>query len=235
MRQSVFKFKQFDIIQQESAMKVGTDGVLLGSWTSINKASKILDVGCGTGLITLMLAQKSIDSESDIVAIEIDEASYTEAKINVKNSNWPQRIHIENIAVQKFNPKSTFDLIVCNPPFFPLINRQTRRDIARHANKLSLEDLISHSARLLSDRGILTIIIPKLSEEYFCKKAELYQLYCNRACYVSGNKNTSIKRVMLEFSFYQNIKKEEYLVIENSRHQYTDDYIDLCKHFYLHM
>ena len=145
MRRSVFKFKQFDITQQKSAMKVGTDGVLLGSWASVNKASKILDVGCGTGVITLMLAQKSIDNQSEIVAIEIDELSYEEARLNVNNSNWAQRIQLKNIALQNFNVESNFDLIVCNPPFFPLINRQSRRNIARHANKLSLEELISHS------------------------------------------------------------------------------------------
>lgn len=233
MRQSVFKFKQFDIIQEKSAMKVGTDGVLLGSWISINKPSKILDIGCATGLIALMLAQKNIDSY--IVAIEIDEASYTEAKSNVKNSNWAKRIQLKNIALQNFNAESNFDLIACNPPFFPLINRHTRRDVARHANKLSLEELIINSVRLLSKNGILAIIIPKLSEEYFCKKAKLYQLHCNRVCYVSGNKNSPIKRVLLELSFHQSITKKEYLVIENSRHQYTDAYIALCKDFYLHM
>jgi len=233
MRQSIFKFKNFDIIQKNSSMKVGTDGVLLGSWTPVNKPSKILDIGCGTGLITLMLAQKNIDS--DIVAIEIDKASYTEAKLNIKNSNWSKRIQLKNIALQNFNTESDFDLIACNPPFFPLIKRQTRRDVARHANKLSFEELISNSARLLSENGILVIIIPKISEEFFCKKAELYELYRNRVCYVAGNKKSPTKRVLLEFSFRQSITKKEYLVIENSRHQYTDDYINLCKDFYIHM
>lgn len=233
MRQSIFKFKNFDIIQKNSSMKVGTDGVLLGSWISVNKPSKILDIGCGTGLITLMLAQKNTDS--DIVAIEIDKASCAEAKLNIKNSNWAKRIQLKNIALQNFNTESDFDLIACNPPFFPLIKRQTRRDVARHANKLSLEELISNSVRLLSKNGILAIIIPKLSEEFFCKKAELYKLYCNRICYVAGNKKSLTKRVLLEFSFHQSTTQKEYLVIENSRHQYTDDYINLCKDFYLHM
>ena len=233
MRQFIFKFKNFDIIQKNSSMKVGTDGVLLGSWISVKKPSKILDIGCGTGLITLMLAQKNTDS--DIVAIEIDKISYTEAKLNINNSHWAKRIQLKNIALQNFNTESDFDLIACNPPFFPLIKRQTRRDVARHANKLSLEELISNSVRLLSENGILAIIIPKLSEELFCKKAELYQLYCNRVCYVAGNKKSPTKRVLLEFSFHQSITKKEDLVIENSRHQYTDDYINLCKEFYLHM
>ena len=113
---SVFKSKQFNIIQEKSAMKVGTDGVLLACWVSCEKANTILDIGCGTGLIALMLAQRN--SKSSVTGIEIDAIASQEAQENIGNSDWRERIKIEHTSLQKFKPQTQFDIIVSNPPFF---------------------------------------------------------------------------------------------------------------------
>ena len=230
---SVFKFKEFSIVQGKSAMKVGTDGVLLGCWVSCDKVSNILDIGCGTGLITLMLAQRNF--KSNITGIEIDKIASKEAQLNISNSDWQERIRIKHISLQQFSPKLKFDLIVSNPPFFPQNKSNQSRDIARHTNSLSFEELMGNTAELLSEKGILSVIIPKSYEEYFCKIAKAHDLHCNRLCYVKGNNKSEVKRVLMEFSFIKSVALIEHLTIEMSRHNYTDKYIQLCKDFYLKM
>lgn len=230
---SIFKFKHFEIIQERSSMKVGTDGVLLGSWVSCQKSKNILDIGCGTGLISLMLAQRNI--KCNIIGVEIDQISSQEAKLNVKYSNWRKRIQIINTSLQDFRTNMKFDLIVSNPPFFTPNNSTRRRDIARHTNTLSFQELIACAANLLIEGGGLSVILPIEFELAFIEIAADYKLYCNRLCYVKGNPKTTIKRVMMEFSFSKDSYKEELLIIEKSRHQYTDQYISLCKDFYLKM
>jgi len=230
---SVFKFKEFSIIQEKSAMKVGTDGVLLGCWLSCEKANNILDIGCGTGLITLMIAQRNF--KSNITGIEIDKIASKEAQLNISNSDWEERIGIKHISLQQFSPKLKFDLIVSNPPFFPQNKSHQSRDIARHANSLSFDELMDNTAKLLSEKGIFSVIIPKDSEEYFCKISATHKLYCNRVCYIKGNDASDVKRVMMEFSSIKSIVLTEHLTIEKSRHNYTSKYIQLCKDFYLKM
>jgi len=230
---SVFKFKEFSIIQKNSAMKVGTDGVLLGSWVSCEKASNILDIGCGTGLITLMLAQRNLSS--NVTAIEIDKKSSKEAQLNISNSDWEERIEIIYTSLQQFNSKIKFDLIISNPPFFSQNKSKKSRDIARHTNALSFEELINNAAKLLKKKGVFSVIIPKYYEEYFCEIANIYKLYCIRVCYVKGSAGSEVKRVMLEFSFIKSTALVERLTIEKSRHNYTDEYIQLCHIFYLNM
>jgi len=230
---SVFKFKEFSIIQEKSAMKVGTDGVLLACWVSCEKANNILDIGCGTGLITLILGQRNLNS--NVTGIEIDEIASQEAHENINNSDWEERIEIKHTSLQQFIPQLKFDLIVSNPPFFPQNKSQQSRDIARHTNTLSFEELIGDAAKLLGEKGIFSVIIPKNSEEYFCKIASVHKLYCNRICYIKGNETSRVKRVMMEFSFIKTVVLTEYLTIEISRHNYTDKYIQLCKDFYLKM
>ena len=230
---SVFKFKKFSIIQEKSAMKVGTDGVLLGCWVSCEKANNILDIGCGTGLITLMLGQRNLIA--NVTGIEIEKIASQEAQLNISNSDWKERIEIKHTSLQEFTSQLKFDLIASNPPFFPQNKSQQSRDIARHTNRLSFEDLIDNAAKLLAKKGIFSVIIPEDSEEYFCKIAATHKLYCNRVCYIKGNEVSEVKRVMMEFTFVISIILTEYLTIERSRHNYTDKYIQLCKDFYLKM
>ena len=214
-------------------MKVGTDGVLLGSWVACKHANTILDIGCGTGLIALMLAQRN--SKSSITGIEIDAIASQEAQLNVSNSDWQERIKIEHTSLQDFKPQTQFDLIVSNPPFFHENKAQDRRATARHTNYLSFEELIENAANLLSEKGIFGVIIPKVAEENFCEIATTHNLYCKRVCNVKGNDKVDVKRVMLEFAFNKADTKTEHLTIETARHQYTDEYIQLCKYFYLKM
>jgi tRNA1Val (adenine37-N6)-methyltransferase len=230
---SVFKFKEFSIIQEKSAMKVGTDGVLLGCWVSCEKANNILDIGCGTGLITLMLGQRNLIA--NVTGIEIEKIASQEAQLNISNSDWKERIEIKHTSLQEFTSQLKFDLIASNPPFFPQNKSQQSRDIARHTNTLSFEELIDNAANLLAEKGIFSVIIPKDSEEYFCKIAATHKLYCNRVCYIKGNQASEVKRVMMEFSFIKSIVLTEHLTIERSRHNYTSKYIQLCKDFYLKM
>ncbi len=214
-------------------MKVGTDAVLLGCWVTCEKAKNILDIGCGTALITLMLAQRNL--KSNVVGIEIDERASNEALLNISNSDWEERIEIKHTSLQKFNPQIKFDLIVCNPPFFPQNKSKQSRDIARHANALSFRELLENASKLLEDKGVFSVIIPKDSEEYFCKTASFYKLHPNRVCYIKGNEKSDVKRIMIEFSFIKSIVLSENLTIEISRHIYTDKYIELCEGFYLKM
>ncbi len=230
---SVFRFKKFNITQAKSAMKVGTDGVLLGSWVYSNQSNNILDVGCGTGLISLMLAQRNL--KSSITGIEIDKTASKEAQFNINNSPWRQRICIINTSLQEFNTKIKYDLIVSNPPFFPSNKSIDRRTIARHTNSLSFKELIQNSVELLAETGILAVIIPKDYEVDFCEIAKSCKLFCLRVCYVKGNENSEVKRVLIEFAFGMHKIQEEHLIIERSRHEYTDAYINLCRDFYLNM
>jgi tRNA1Val (adenine37-N6)-methyltransferase len=230
---SVFKFKEFSIIQEKSAMKVGTDGVLLGSWVACKQANTILDIGCGTGLISLMLAQRNLNS--NIIGIEIDAIASQEAKLNVDNSDWQERIRIEHSALQQFKPETQFDLIVSNPPFFDENKAQDRRATARHTNFLSFGELIGSAENLLTEKGIFGVITSKYTETEFCEIATTHNLYCNRVCNVKGNESTEVKRVMLEFSFVKAELLTEYLTIETARNKYTNEYVQLCKDFYLKM
>mgnify|MGYP002835256445 FL=1 len=230
---SIFRFKKFSIIQEKSAMKVGTDGVLLGCWVACQERKRVLDIGCGTGLITLMLAQRNLNS--NITGIEIDKIACEEAKLNICNSDWDERISIKHTSLQDFKTESRYDLIVSNPPFFPQNKSRKSRDIARHTNSLSFQELLINSASLLTENGILSIIIPKNYEEYFCNIAISHKLYPKRFCYVRGNELSKVIRVMIEFSFIKSISLNEYLTIEKSRHLYTDKYIQLCKNFYFNM
>ena len=230
---SVFKFKYFDVIQSNSSMKVGTDGVLLGSWVSCERLDNILDIGCGTGLIALMLAQRN--TTSSIIGIEIDKLSSEEARLNAERSSWSNRIEILNTSLQDYRSHTKFDLIVSNPPFFDSNNSLKRRDIARRVNALSYKELIVHSRGLLANHGTLSVILPIASKLDFVQQALDYKLYCNRLCYVKGTPNTAIKRVLMEFSLIQKLCQEDFLIIEKSRHQYTEQYISLCKDFYLNM
>jgi len=230
---SVFKFKKFSIIQTKSAMKVGTDGVLLGSWVNCLNAKKILDIGAGTGLISLMLAQRN--NECNITAVEIDKETSEEANININNSKWRDRISIINININNFITSDKFDFIVSNPPYFPANFSKNKRAIARHTNLLSFQDLIRTTVKLLSSKGIFAVILPKIAEAIFCKTANANKLFLIRICQVKGQKSSDIKRVLLEFSFEKSSLDSDSLVIEESRHIYTNKYIDLCQDFYLNM
>ncbi len=234
----VFKFKEFEIKQEKSAMKVGTDAVLLGAWTSLdNKPYSILDIGSGTGIIALQLAQRS--NAEIIDAIEIDPNAYEECVENFENSDWSNRLFCYHTSLKEFAEEieDTYDLIVSNPPFYNenYLSEDESRNKARSTSSLSFNELLLSVSELLSKDGVFSVIIPFKEEVDFIENASKYKLYINKITRVKGNENTDFKRSLLEFSFKQSEVEVSEITIEIDRHQYTSEYINLVKDFYLKM
>lgn len=236
---SKFQFKQFSLEQDRCAMKIGTDGVLLGAWTPIeNNPFSILDIGTGTGIIALMLAQRSHAQQID--ALEIDEEAYEQATDNFENSPWNDRLFCFHAGLDEFveEPEDEYDLIISNPPFYSedYKSNNDQRDLARFQDAMPFEELIEAAALLLSENGIFTVIIPFKEEEKFIAIANEYELYPIKITHVKGTATTEIKRSLLAFSREENgAALVDELVIETERHIYTSKYIELTKDFYLKM
>lgn len=233
-----FKFKQFTIEQDRCAMKIGTDGVLLGAWVSLkNNPFSILDIGAGTGIIALQLAQRSHAEMID--ALEIDENAYEQCVDNFENSQWGDRLFCYHTSLEEFveEIEDKYDLIISNPPFYSEDYKTSNeiRDIARFNDALPFDELIESASLLLSDEGVFAVIIPRKEEENFIKMALEVNLFPNRICRVRGTESSEEKRSMLEFSFEKISPKIENLTIETSRHNYTEDYKNLVQDFYLKM
>lgn len=235
----MFRFKEFVIQQDKCAMKVGTDGVLLGAWVSCKKAEKILDIGTGTGLISLMLAQRN--QFAKITAVEIDQDATKQAKENFKNSNWQNRLSVENCSIQEFeklNLSHQFDLIVSNPPFFEVDNfkTNTNRKNARQEKSLTLQELFGCAHNLLTQNGTFALVFPSERERDLLEIAAHYQFFFKRKRFVRGNNQTPIKRLLIEFckTRVEVPITENLLTLEpEKRHQYSEDYKQLTKDFYL--
>lgn len=231
--QTPFQFKKFTIQQNNTAMKVGTDGVLLGAWSTL-KEGNALDIGTGTGLIALMLAQRTKTTLID--AVEIEKSAYAQSLKNVNNSNWSSRITAYNTSIQNFNSDKKYDLIISNPPFFIDSTKASngQRNTARHTDKLLFSDLINSVIRLLKIDGIFSLILPTSEAKQFLKLAEVEKLFLNKECIVSPNSSKPAKRVLMEFSFIQKQLITEELTIETeTRHHYAKEYISLTQDFYL--
>lgn len=229
-----FRFKQFTVFHDKCAMKVGVDGVTLGAWADVSGAKSILDVGCGSGLIALMLAQRS---EARITAIELDVPSVSQTKENVGNSPWGDRIKIVHSSFQDFaeNYSGQFDLIVSNPPFFinSLKNPSQSRAVARHTDTLLHEDLVKNAKKLLAENGKFCVILPVLEGEQFIELAENEGLFCSQRVSVFPNLEKPAKRLLLEFKNEKTDCQESEITIEKERGIYTDEYRELVKVFYL--
>jgi tRNA1Val (adenine37-N6)-methyltransferase len=235
MSNTYFQFKQFRIEQDRCAMKVGTDGVLLGSWASVNETNSILDIGTGTGLIALMLAQRS---NATINAIEINKEAFNQSYENISNSKWNSRIKVHNCSFQDFYKTqiNKFDLIVSNPPYFKnsLKPKENDRVQARHNIDLSSDELLLGVKKLLNENGCFCIILPALENDSFILEAEQYNLFCSKIVYVKPTLNKDTKRIMLEFVFGKVNRIEDSFAIEtDKRHCYTEEYKNLTKDFYL--
>ncbi|HLV92653.1 MAG TPA: methyltransferase [Aequorivita sp.] len=233
-----FQFKEFTIEQNRCAMKIGTDGVLLGAWVSLEtNPFSVLDIGSGTGIIALQLAQRS-DAEL-IDALEIDEEAYEQCVDNFENSPWGDRLFCYHASLAEFAEEieDKYDLIISNPPFHSENYKTTSssRDKARFNDSLPFDKLIESVSLLLSKEGIFAVVIPNKEEENFISMASKVKLFPTRICHVRGNESSIIKRSMIEFSFKKTTPKTENITIETSRHNYTKEYIDLVKDFYLKM
>lgn len=233
-----FLFKKFKVNQNKSAMKIGTDGVLLGAWTSINRNPfSILDIGAGTGVVSLMLAQRCHAELID--AIEIDADTYEQCTENFENSPWNDRLFCYHASLEEFVEEidDRYDLIVSNPPFYPddYKSGNAQRDMARFQDALPFKHLLESVSKLLSEDGMFSVIIPFKEAPSFIDLAASFSLFPKRILRVKGNPTSGIKRSLIEFSFTKDQVEINELVIETERHQYTQDYINLTKDFYLKM
>ncbi len=233
-----FKFKQFTVNQDRCAMKIGTDSVLLGAWTSLNNNPlSVLDIGSGTGVLSLMMAQRS--ASETIEAIEIDADAYEQCSENFESSSWADRLFCYHASLLEFveEIEDEYDLIICNPPFYSEDYKTSNeaRDLARFNDAMPFEHLIYAVAKLLSDNGLFSVVIPFKEEADFVALASKVGLFPNRILHVKGNPDSEIKRSLLEFSFKERSIETSELIIETARHQYTEDYINLTKDFYLKM
>ena len=219
-------------------MKIGTDAVLLGAWCPIdNNPKSILDIGAGTGILALMLAQRTNADQID--ALEIDEEAYEQCVENFEASAWADKLFCYHAGLDEFvdEPEDEYDLIISNPPFYTddYKSDNTSRDLARFEDALPFEELIEAAALLLSDNGIFSVIIPYKEEDRFvsiCKELDLFPLKITR---VKGTPTSEIKRSLLAFCRMEQTPLIDELVIEISRHNYTPEYIELTKEFYLKM
>jgi tRNA1Val (adenine37-N6)-methyltransferase len=232
---NAFRFKQFTVYQDLAAMKVGTDGVLLGAWANVNKAQNILDIGTGSGLIALMLAQRNKSALID--AIEINKDACQQAKYNFEISPWKQRLTAVHTSLQKYKTNKRYDIIVSNPPFFDenVPAKNQARQTARHSDSLNLTELLNNSLRLLSVQGQIFLILPKNKETELLDIAQQKELYPQQIVDVKGTKTSPVKRILVALSKQELTCKHSELIIEISRHHYTAEYIRLTKEYYLKM
>ncbi len=233
-----FKFKEFSINQDRCAMKIGTDGVLLGAWATVeNKPTSILDIGAGTGILSLMLAQRCL--AENIEALEIDEDAYEQCVENFESSSWADRLFCYHAGLDEFMDEleEPYDLIISNPPFYSedVSSGNASRDNARQNQSLPFDELLEGVSKLLAEEGLFATIIPFKEETAFITLAESFGLFPNRVLRVKGNPSAEIKRSLLEFSFEEKKVSEDELTIEIKRHEYTLAYQELTKAFYLKM
>ncbi len=238
MSKEPFQFKQFAIQHDKAAMKVGTDGVLLGAWVDISSNPfSILDIGSGTGLIALMLAQRT-DAEL-VDAVELNEQAYEQTVENFESSDWGNRLFCYHASFQQFanEIEDEYDLIISNPPFYATSDTTPSEDrtMARHVESLSYRDLLEGTSNLLSKNGECAFIIPFSEEDNFVAIAKEFRLLPNRITRVKGNLNSDLKRCLIQCSFNEKAVETTELQIEISRHNYTESYKNLVKDFYLKM
>jgi len=229
-----FTFKQFRLTDERTAMKVGTDSVLLGSWLNKANYNNILDIGCGSGLISLMMAQRF--AKAEIIGVEIDSNSVKDAKYNFEHSQWSHRLAVNQTDIRDFKSIIKYDLIISNPPFFTesLLPPKNSRAGARHDFQLSLDSLLESVVRLLKSNGVFAVVFPYDRENVLIEKASQANLYPQRILHTRNKANAHFKRCFIEFQQKQLSKVEtEMLDIRNIDNEYSIAYRDLTKEFYL--
>lgn len=235
MSSQEFVFKQFKILQDKCAMKVGTDAVLLGSWVNTSNAKTILDIGTGTGIIALMLAQKS---DAAIDAIDIDKNAFVQASENIAGCKWHERIQIHHISLQQYSTECSdkYDLIVSNPPYFIDSSKalEESRTNARHTDQLPFAELLNGVLNLLNPTGSFYVILPTKESQVFRDMAEEQNLFLTKLTRVITLADRPEKRLLMQFEFTKKTVEENSITIEkDERHSYTDEYKELTKDYYL--
>lgn len=235
MHNDFFRFKQFVIRHGQCAMKVGTDGVLLGAWADVTGVTRALDVGTGSGLIAIMLAQRS---NSLIDAVEIDPQACAQARENIHACPWGDRVKVHQASFQDFavNTEYRYDLIISNPPFHKedIKPFHPGRRMARHSETLDYKTIMAFSAERLNIHGKMALILPSGEAETAVQQAALAGMFCSRKTYVIPAPAKSPARVLLEFCHQPSACKEDWITIENGiRNQFTPEYMALTRDFYL--
>ena len=236
MREKTFRFKKFEVLNDKTAMKVGTDGVLLGAWCDVSGAKRVLDVGTGCGLIALMVAQRNADST--VLGIDIDADAVAEAEYNFKQSVWHDRLQA---SVQDFLTMSqetgAFDLIVSNPPFFTsgVKPADEARMNSRHVDALPIGKLIDNAAKLLAANGKLALIYPADNDGMVEECVEFSPLSISRKVHVSTIAGVAPKRTLWELVQGKTKLMQSTLVIEKEPRVFSEEYVKLAKDFYLKM
>ena len=225
-----FRFQQFSIQQSKDVFRVGTDGVLLGAMCNVKNAKKILEIGTGTGLISLMLAQRNVSAK--ISAIDINENAVKLASENFRNSIFNENLKVELKDFKNFETNENFDLVVCNPPFFEK-NASAKDVLARQQVELNFRNLVEKSTEIITKKGILSIILPFEAATDVKSLAEEFNLYLVRKINIYGIEGGNLKRNILEFSLAQKPLEISDFVIEKSPRKYSDQYLNLTKNFHV--
>ncbi len=232
-RNNFFQFKQFRVVQEKAAMKVGIDGVLLGAWANLADAGHVLDIGTGTGLLALMAAQRT---SATIDAVELEPEAASEALLNFENSEWNPRINLSVCAFQDFEATKKYDHIISNPPFFENSPKSVdhKRAKARHSDTLSLKELLAKAITLLASGGRISLILPADKEERLRFLARDAGLFINRFSHVSPDETRKPHRILVELSFSPVQTNGHVIMIrESGTAEYTRQYRELTKDFYL--
>lgn len=234
MANDYFSFKQFTIHQGRSAFKVGTDAVILGAAADVSGADKILDIGTGTGIVAIMLAQRC---KGHITAIEPDEGSFADAGLNVSDCPWNRRITLVNTSLGQYDPGETkFDLIVSNPPYFTgsLKGPDERKNASRHSDSLPQDEILIFSGKFLSEKGKLQVIMPYAEGNVFIATAATCGLFCSDILKIRPLPSSEIRRIVMTFERTRKKAAERFLTIEHGpRHEFTEEYKNLTRDFYL--
>ena len=227
-----FSFKQFTVYHDRCAMKVGTDAVLLGAWADVKQAHRILDIGTGTGIIALMLAQRC---DADITAVDLDENAVMQAKENVRQSPWGNRIEVVQYDIRDYSVSVRFDCIVSNPPYFVdnLKSPDHQRSMARHTDSLSYRDLLRSVDTLLSADGRFSVILPADALDSFWSTAMEFKLYPCRQLQVMTKATAPVKRILLELRRQSTDYSMERLIMRDESGEYSDAYRKLTQDFYI--
>ena len=225
-----FRFQQFSIQQSKDVFRVGTDGVLLGAMCNVTNTKKILEIGTGTGLISLMLAQRNVSAK--VLAIDINENAVKLASENFRNSIFNENLKVELKDFKNFETNENFDLVVCNPPFFEK-NASAKDVLARQQVELNFRNLVQKSTEIITKKGILSIILPSEAAKDVKSLAEEFNLYLVREINIYGIEGGNLKRNILEFSLAQKPLEISDFVIEKKPRKYSDQYLNLTKNFHV--
>jgi tRNA1Val (adenine37-N6)-methyltransferase len=226
-----FHFKNFSILQDNLVFRVGTDAVLLGTLSSVNDFENILEIGSGTGIISLMIAQRNLNAK--ILAIDINEKATKLSDLNFRNSIFSERLSAENVDFNTFKSENKFDLIICNPPYFEITPQSDKDEIARQKIHLNFAQLIINTESHLEKKGIFSVIIPTESEKEFEEIAVENSLFLSKKIIIFGREDLKPKRVILEFKKVKTSTEISDFIIEKSPRKFSDQYLEITKNFHV--